>query len=104
MGNSDITVDKNSDIYIRDKYSKGMRDLWHLLTRKRVDNRLVSDDELKQYKSILDLTSAHLECYEPGAHIHISRGPKFKTIIAKLYPQSRRRGIEAELQQQWLKY
>jgi len=34
--------------------------------------------------SILDLTSAHLEGYEPGAPIHIANLPKFK-IIAKLF-------------------
>jgi len=67
MGMSDVTVDTNSDLYIRDKYFKGIRGLWELLNRKIVDNRLVSEDELKQCKSILDLTSAHLEGYESGA-------------------------------------
>jgi hypothetical protein len=104
MGNSDVSVDTNSDLYIKDKHFKGTRGLWELLTRKRVDNRLVSEDDLKQYKAILDLTSAHLEGYEPGAPIHISRGAKFKTIIAKLFPHTRRRGIEASLHREWEKY
>ena len=74
------------------------------ITRKRVDNRLVSEVDLKQYKSILDFTSAHLEGYEPSAPIHVSRGTKFRTVIAKLFPQTKRRGIEASLRKEWLKY
>ena len=69
--------------YIKDKHFKGTRVLWELLTRNRVDNRLVSEDDLKQYKSILDLTSAQLEGYEPGAAIHISNLPKFKIIARR---------------------
>jgi hypothetical protein len=104
MGNSDVTVDTNSDLYIKDKHFKGTRGLWELLTRKVVDNRLISEDDLKQYRNILDLTSAHLEGYEPGALIHISRGAKFRTIIAKLFPHTRRRGIIPALRKEWEKY
>jgi hypothetical protein len=50
MGNSDVTVDTNSDLFIKDKHFKGTRGLWELLTRKRVDNRLVSEDDLKQIR------------------------------------------------------
>jgi len=35
IGNSDVTVDENSDFYIRDKHFKGTRGLWELLTRKK---------------------------------------------------------------------
>ena len=33
---------------------------------KKVNKDIVSADDLKQYKSILNLTSAHLEGYEPS--------------------------------------
>lgn len=104
IGNSDVTVDANSDLYIKDKHFRGTRGLWELLTRKNVQKKLVSANDLKQYKSILNLTSAHLEGYEPSAPIHISKGIKFRTIVAKLFPQTKRRGIEASLRQQWEKY
>jgi len=104
MCSSDVTLDRNSDLYIEDKHFKGTRGLWELLTRKEVDKRLVSEDDLKQYKIILDLTIAHVQGYEPGAPIHIARGTKFRTIIAKLLPQIRRRGIEASLRELCLKY
>jgi hypothetical protein len=87
MGNSDVTVETNGDLYIRDKHFKGTRGLWELLTRKRVDNRLVSEDDLTQYKSILDLTSAHLEGYEPGTpstsptYLNLKLSPSFIPIL-----------------------
>jgi hypothetical protein len=73
IGNFDVTVDTNSDFYIKDKHFRGTRGSWELLTRKRINNKLVSADDMKQYKSILILTSAHLEGYEPNALIHVSR-------------------------------
>ena len=104
IGNSDVTVDRYSDFYIRNKHFKGTRGLWELLTRKKVDTKIVTDSDLRQYKRILTLTSAHLEGYEPGAPIHISKGVKFRTVIAKLFPQTKQRGTEASLRQQWEKY
>jgi hypothetical protein len=49
------------------------RDVWELLTRKSVNKKLVNEDDLKQYKNILNRTSAHLEGYKPDAPIHVSR-------------------------------
>jgi hypothetical protein len=43
------------------------------------------------------MTSAHLEGYEAQAPYHVSRGIKFRTLIAKLFPQTKRRGIESSL-------
>jgi hypothetical protein len=59
---------------------------------------------MKEYKNILNLTSVHLEEYEPDAPIHIWRGIKFRTNIAKLLPHTKRRGIEASLRKEWEKY
>lgn len=50
MGNSDVTVGPNSDLYIMDKHFKGTRGLWELITRNRVDNRLLSEHDLKLYE------------------------------------------------------
>jgi hypothetical protein len=66
-----------------------------------VNKEIVSAADLKRYKSILNLTSAHLEGYEPGARTHISKGIKFKTVIAKLFPQTKQRDVETALRQQW---
>jgi hypothetical protein len=92
-----VTVDTNSDLYIKDKHFRGTPGLWELLTRKSVNKKLVSEDDMKRYKSILNLTSAHLKGYEPQAPIHVSRGMKFRSVIAKLFPQTKCCGIEASL-------
>jgi hypothetical protein len=68
-----VTVDTNSDLYIREKHFKGTRGLWELL--EKVDNSLASEDDLKQYKSIEDLTSAHLEGYKHSAPYTSSAEP-----------------------------
>jgi hypothetical protein len=101
---SDVTVDTNSDLYIKDKHYRGTPGLWELLTRESVNKKLESENDMKLYKSILNLTSVHLEGYEPQARIHVSCGIKFRTVIAKLFPQTIRRGIEASLPREWKKY
>jgi hypothetical protein len=35
IGNSGVTVDTNSNLYIKDKHFRGTRGLWELLTRKK---------------------------------------------------------------------
>jgi hypothetical protein len=101
IGNSDVTVDANSDVCIKNKHFIGTPGLWELLTRKCVNKKLVNKDDLKQYKRNLNLTSAHLKGYEPDAAIHVSLGIKFRTVIAKLFPKTKRRGIEASLRKEW---
>jgi hypothetical protein len=97
-------VDGNSDLYIKDKHFKSMPGAWELLTRKSVNKNLVSADDMKRNKSILNLTSAHLEGYELQTPIHVSRGTKLRIVIAKLFPQTKRRGFEASLRKEWEKY
>jgi hypothetical protein len=104
IGDSAVTVDSRSDITIRKKTFRGTKGLWELLTRNTVDETLVSTTDLKRYKNILVMTNAHLVGYEPGGDIHISRGQKFVNVISKLFPQTRRRGFEAQLRRRWVTY
>jgi hypothetical protein len=85
-------VNTNSDLYIKGKDFKGTRGIWELLTKKCENKKLVNEDDLTQYKNILLVTSIHLEGYEPNAPKHVLRGMKFKTVIAKLFHQTKRRG------------
>jgi hypothetical protein len=50
------------------------------------------------------MTHGHLERYESSANIQITRGPKFKDVLAKLFPQSRRRGVELSIRRKWMTY
>jgi len=101
IGNSVVTVDSDSDLYIHNRRFKGMRGLWELLTRKTVDKKLVTDEDLKQYKDILDLTSAHLKGYEPTGAIRISRGNKYRNVITHLYPQTRDLATLVKILEMW---
>ena len=89
IGNSPVEVDNNSNVHIKQREFKGTQGLWELLTRKRVDKKVVTDNDLEQYKTILELTNAHLQQYRPDADINVTRGLKFKEVISQLFPASR---------------
>jgi len=75
------------------------------VTRKRVDKESVTSADLKQYKTILEITNAHLEGSEPRANIRTSKGLKYKEIISKLFPgTTRQSGVEAALRREWITY
>jgi len=78
--------------------------MWELLTRKKVNNRLVTSNDLKQYKTILEMTNAHLEGYEPDANVFTSEGLKFRDVISKLFSGTRQGGVEAALRREWVSY
>ena len=45
---------------------KGTRGLFELLTGKKVDHSLVSTQDLKNYRRILNATNAHRENHDPS--------------------------------------
>jgi hypothetical protein len=89
IGDAPLTVDRESNITIYGKGYRGIRGLWELLTHKKVNKEIVSTQDMKAYKNILELTNAHLEGYEPSGNIQITKGTKFKDVISKLFPQTR---------------
>ena len=104
IGDSIVLVDTDSNITIRGKEFRETTGLWELLTRKRVDRRKITTDDLKNYKKILELTHAHLTGYQAGADMQITLGSKYRDVIAPLFPHIRRRGIETALRRRWAKY
>jgi len=90
IGDSNIRVDRESNLTIKGKHYKGTRGLWELLARKDMDCDVITESDLKRYKTILGATNAHLEGFEPGNDILIVRGPKFSKVINKLFPQTKR--------------
>ena len=87
------------NITIKGKQFKGTKDLWKRLTRKSVNYDTLHKDELQKYKTILEMTNAHLEGYNPGGNIQTSRGTKFKNVITKLFPEAK-----AAIRQKWVTY
>jgi hypothetical protein len=97
IGDSKVIINEDSDLTIKGRHFEGTQGLWERLTRNAVDSKVITEGDLKTYKSILELTNAHLEGYAPGGDITIIRGPKFNNVISKLFPHTKRRG-------QWVNY
>jgi hypothetical protein len=104
VGDSNVSIDHASDIYVKNRRFKGTEGLWELLTRKNPNLEIVAEDDYKNYKSILLMTNGHLEHYRPDGNIQISRGNKYRNVISKLFQQSRRRGVESALNKRWAKF
>ena len=51
--------------------------MWELLTRKNVNMKFITKDDLKTYKKILTMTKADLTKYQPHGNINITRGNNF---------------------------
>jgi len=91
IDDSTVHVDSDSDITIKGKELRMTTGLWELLTRKTVDRKQITTDDLKKYKKKLELTNAHLADYQLGADIQITRGSKYRDVIFPLFPHIRRR-------------
>jgi hypothetical protein len=103
IGDSPVDVDENSDVHIKKQVFPTTKGLWELLTRKRVNKKLITAKDLKQYKKILELTNAHLEGYDRDANINVTTGLKFKEVISKLFPSARQKGAELASRQYWVR-
>jgi hypothetical protein len=66
IGDSTLSVEDASDIFLKGRHFKWTRDLWELLTCKNVDRGFITADDLKRYKTILHMTNVHLQGYEIG--------------------------------------
>jgi len=54
--------------------------------------------------TILEMSNAHLEGYNPNANIHTSKGNKFRDVISKIFSTTRHSSTEAALRHKWVKY
>jgi hypothetical protein len=104
IGDSRVGVDSDGNIHIKNVAFPATKGLWELLTRKKVDKKVITNANLKQYKTILETTNVHLEGYDPEANIRISKGLKFRDVISRLSPGNRQSGVEAALRREWITY
>jgi len=108
IDDSRVGVDSDGNIHIKNVEFPATKGLWELLTRKRVDKKSITDDDLKQCKTTFEMTNAHLEGYEPHANIRTSKGLKYKVVISRLFPgtttTTRQSGAEAALRREWITY
>ena len=75
IGDSTLPVDNTSDISIKGIHFKRTHGLRELVIRINVNRAFVTTDDLTRYKTILQLTNAHLQGYQPGDNAQTSRGP-----------------------------
>ena len=90
IGDSVISVDRESNLTIKGKHHKGIRGLWELLGRKDVNSDVITESDLKKYKTILEATNAHLEGFEPGMTSYSIADLHFQKVISWLFPQTKR--------------
>jgi hypothetical protein len=100
IGDSQMYVNTDGDITIKNTRFKGTEELWELLTRKNVNMERVSKTDLRTYWKILVKTNAHLTGYQPGYTLNITRGKTFREVIAPLFAEGR----ESTLRRRWKKY
>jgi hypothetical protein len=97
IGNSTINQDEPGVITISGKRFKLTKGLWELLIRKHVDTYMIPPNDMKRYRSILEITNAHLKVYERGGNLRISRGLNYTKVISNLFPNG-------TLKHRWVKY
>jgi hypothetical protein len=61
IGNSTINLVEPGVITVRGKRFKLTKGLWELLTHKDVDKDTIYPNDMRRYKSILEMTDAHLK-------------------------------------------
>lgn len=82
IGNKEIEI-FNDNITIGDKSFEGTRGLWELLTLKEPKD--YSKNDLKNYKEILQITSAHKKGFKDDAQISSNKFVKYNKIIKPLF-------------------
>jgi len=78
IGYSQVGVDRDGNIHINNVEFPATKGLWELLTRKRMDKDSVTTADIKQYKTISEMTNAHLEGYKP---VLTSTLPKVSSVM-----------------------
>ena len=58
IGNSTVDIDPKSNVYVQGNMYEGTHGLFELLTRKKVNHSLISTNDLKNYRHILNATNA----------------------------------------------
>jgi len=52
IGDLQVSVDRDGNIHIKNVEFPATKSPWELLTRKKVDTKSITTDDLKQYKTI----------------------------------------------------
>jgi len=86
IGNDEVVIDQDSNVFVKGKSYRGTRGLFELLTRKKVDQSFITRRDIQSYREILEATHGHHENNDPAGVIKTTRGAKFKDVTSKLFP------------------
>ena len=90
IGKSLIEIGEISEIYVDGKTYTGTPGLYELITLKKVNKCLITTRDLKNYRRILEASSAHKKHNNPKGTIKTTRGVKFREVISHLFPATKR--------------
>lgn len=85
MGNKEIAFDNEDYVHIDNKMFRGTRGLFELLFKKLPDSGVITERDKEVYKSILELTSAHYQLFNPNLRIASSSGLKYNSFVKELF-------------------
>lgn len=91
IGNSKIEF-KNKNILINDEQFPGTKGLYELLFLATPELNVITDDDYKSYKKILEITNAHRKTYSDLKPVASNRGFKYMNIIRKIFPPQAKLG------------
>jgi len=83
---STVFIDPDDIIKINGEAFRGTDGLWELLRPNNVNTVVVNKADLNLYNKLLIISNAHSKKYQLDDSINITRGKKFRDIIA---PSSR---------------
>ena len=69
IGDTQLTLDENSNVNVRDSSYEGTDVLWELLTKFNCDRSLVTPHDLRSYTRILESTSVQLNNNDRSEYI-----------------------------------
>jgi len=106
IGNAEVVIDQDSNVFVKGKSYRGTRGLFELLTRKKVDQSFITESDLQSYREILEATYGHLQNNDPAGVLKTARGAKFKDVISKLFPTGAvtRRRAQSTSTKPWFRY
>lgn len=83
IGNGELII-LGKDIQIKNKTFEGTNGLYELIFKKIPDKSIYTDEDLKNYKTILYETNTHRVGHDSHGQIRGNRGHKYTKIIRKL--------------------
>ena len=85
IGNKLIQFDKEDYISVGNDVYHGSRGLFELLFMKDPDESVITINDRRKYKEILEKSSAHKQGYDPRGRIASSGGVKYLKVIKPLF-------------------